>query len=184
MSSCYFFLMELQPRLIGNLLRTKPLTCEDFEVLYAAANDPLIWEQHPDQLRYQRDTFQRYFDSGLASKGCLIIEDIATGEVIGSSRFYDFSKNKKEVTVGFTFLKRNYWGGVFNRELKHLMLSHAFTFVDTVIFDVGSENRRSRKALENIGAVLTRQDEKLDRQGKKLVAMTYSLKKNDFRGLL
>lgn len=176
--------MELQPRLFGKLLRTRPLTSEDFEVLYAAANDPLIWEQHPDPLRYQRDIFQRYFDSGIACKGCLVIEEINTSEVVGSSRFYDFSQDKMEITVGFTFLKRSCWGGKFNRELKHLMLNHAFKFVDTVLFDVGSENRRSRKALEKIGAILVRQDEKSDRLGKKIVAMTYSLTKKDFHGLL
>ncbi len=169
--------MELQPHLFGKLLKTRPLAIEDFELLHAAANDPLIWEQHPDPLRYQRDTFQRYFDSGIASKGCLVIEDIDTCEVIGSSRFYDYSQDKKEITVGFTFLKRNYWGGEFNRELKHLMLNHAFTFVDTVLFDVGSENHRSRRALEKIGAVLISEDEKADRRGNKIVAMTYSLKK-------
>lgn len=176
--------MELQPRLLGKLLRTRPLAIEDFEVLYAAASDPLIWEQHPDPLRYQRNIFQRYFDSGIASKGCLVIEDIATGEVIGSSRFYDVSESKQEVAIGFTFLARKYWGGEFNRELKHLMLTHAFRFVDTVNFDVGSENRRSRKALEKIGAVFSREHEKLDRQGKKIMAMTYSLAKKDFQGLL
>jgi RimJ/RimL family protein N-acetyltransferase len=35
------------------------------------------------------------------------------------------------------------------------MLDHAFRFVDTVCFLVGPENRRSRKALEKIGAVLS-----------------------------
>ena len=125
---------------------------KDFEVLYAAASDPLIWEQHPDPLRYQRETFQRYFDSGIASNGCLVIEDIKSSEVIGSSRFYDFSKDKSEITVGFTFLKRSCWGGKFNTELKHLMLKHAFNFVETVLFDVGSEN----------GSVLEKPSKKLE----------------------
>lgn len=176
--------MNLQPHLSGKLLRTRPLATEDFEVLYAAANDPLIWEQHPDPMRYQRNTFQRYFDSGIKSKGCLVIEDINTGEVIGSSRYYDFSEDKKEITIGFTFLKRTHWGGNFNRELKHLMLTYAFTFAETVLFDVGSENQRSRKALEKIGAILIRQHEKMGPQGEKILAVTYSLKKKDFRGLL
>lgn len=175
--------MNLQPNLSGKLLRTRPLTSEDFEVLFAAANDPLIWEQHPDPMRFQREIFRRYFDSGIASKGCLVIEEMNSGDVIGSSRFYDFSEAKKEITVGFTFLKRLYWGGEFNRELKHLMLNYAFDFVETVLFDVGSENHRSRKALEKIGAVLIRQDEKTDRLGKKIIAMTYCLSKKDFRGL-
>ena len=40
-----------------------------------------------------------------------------------------------------------------NRELKKLMLEHAFTFADQVWFHVGRENRRSRRAMEKIGGV-------------------------------
>jgi hypothetical protein len=38
--------------------------------------------------------------------------------------------------------------------MKRLMLEHAFRFVDTVIFVIGPENRRSRRAVEKIGGVL------------------------------
>ena len=38
-------------------------------------------------------------------------------------------------------------------EMKQLMLQHAFSFVDSVIFLVGLQNVRSQKALEKIGAV-------------------------------
>jgi RimJ/RimL family protein N-acetyltransferase len=34
------------------------------------------------------------------------------------------------------------------------MLDHIFNFVDTVIFWVGEENYRSRRAMEKIGGVL------------------------------
>ncbi len=179
---CYLFWMELQPTLVGKLLRTRPLEEQDFEVLYAVASDPLIWEQHPDQFRYRRDVFQQYFDSGIKSQGCLVVEDANTGDVIGSSRFYDLSEDKKEITIGFTFLKRSCWGGLFNRELKHLMLSHAYSFVDTVLFDVGSANLRSRKALEKIGAKPIHEREKLNPSGKKVISITYCLRKKDFLG--
>ncbi|MDB5440829.1 MAG: GCN5-related N-acetyltransferase [Caulobacteraceae bacterium] len=45
-------------------------------------------------------------------------------------------------------------GGDHNRELKHLMLRHAFRFVERVVFKVGETNGRSRQALEKIGARL------------------------------
>jgi RimJ/RimL family protein N-acetyltransferase len=44
---------------------------------------------------------------------------------------------------------------VYNREMKRLMLDYAFQFVDRVIFIVGVDNIRSRKAMANVGAVLT-----------------------------
>ena len=41
-----------------------------------------------------------------------------------------------------------------NGEMKRLMLTHAFRFVDRVLFRVGPKNIRSQRALEKIGAVL------------------------------
>jgi RimJ/RimL family protein N-acetyltransferase len=57
------------------------------------------------------------------------------------------------VEIGWTFLARSHWGGVYNGEMKRLMLSHAFKFVDNVIFTVGSNNLRSQRALDKIGGV-------------------------------
>ena len=54
--------------------------------------------------------------------------------------------------MGWTFLEREFWGGTYNRELKQLMLDHAFRFVDRVLFVVGEQNFRSQKALAKIGA--------------------------------
>ena len=50
-------------------------------------------------------------------------------------------------------MARKYWGGRYNREMKQLMLSHAFQFVENVVFFVGENNIRSQKATEKIGAV-------------------------------
>ena len=58
-----------------------------------------------------------------------------------------------EIEIGWTFLARSHWGGRANREVKRLMLDHAFTFVDTVIFWVGHENWRSQGAMTKIGGI-------------------------------
>ncbi len=55
---------DLQPTLKGNLIEIRPLRREDFDALFAAASDPLIWEQHPENDRYTREVFQRYFVVG------------------------------------------------------------------------------------------------------------------------
>lgn len=92
----------------------------------------------------------------MQSGGAFLIEDLATGATAGSSRYYQLQPN--QVTVGFTFLARQYWGGRYNRELKTLMLNHAFHFVDVVSFEIGAKNIRSRRAIEKIGAKLFHQD--------------------------
>lgn len=58
-----------------------------------------------------------------------------------------------KVEIGWTFLARAYWGGVYNGEMKRLMLRHAFRFVDGVVFLVGKQNVRSQRAVEKIGGV-------------------------------
>jgi N-acetyltransferase len=145
--------MNRQPVLKGQLLELRPLRPEDFDDLFAVASDPLIWEQHPHNTRYQEEVFRKFFQDALASGGALIAVDSKTGHVIGSSRYDGYSKEKSQVEIGWTFLARSHWGGVYNGEMKQLMLEHAFKFVDYVIFVIGIQNFRSQKAVEKLGAV-------------------------------
>lgn len=147
---------DLQPTLQGRLIELRPLRRDDFDKLFAAASDPLIWEQHPEPDRYQRDVFQRYFDSAIESGGAFAIVDLASGRIVGSSRYCNLKLDQSEVEIGWTFLERRFWGGTYNRELKTLMLDHAFRFVERVVFVVGENNRRSQKALAKIGAKFLR----------------------------
>jgi len=151
---------ELQPVLKGELLELRPLRADDFDPLFAVASDPLIWEQHPARDRYREDVFREFFREALQSGGALIALDARDGGVIGSSRFHGYDEEKRQVEIGWTFLARSHWGGRFNREMKQLMLRHAFRFVERVVFLVGVRNLRSRRAVEKIGGVLreTRRD--------------------------
>ena len=144
---------DLQPTLTGELLELRPLRRDDFEALYAAASEPLIWEQHPDPDRHTREVFQRYFDGAIQSGGAFAVTDRRTGKIIGSSRYHDYNEPAGEIEIGWTFLERAYWGGTYNREMKQLMLAHAFRFVRRVVFLVGPDNIRSQRAMEKIGGV-------------------------------
>ena len=143
---------DLQPTLKGELIELRPLGPQDFDALFSAASDPKIWEQHPESDRYQREVFQRFFDGALESRGAFAIIERKSGRIIGSSRYCNLDLTNREVEIGWTFLEREFWGGTYNRELKQLMLEHAFRFVDRVVFVVGEQNLRSQKALTKIGA--------------------------------
>jgi RimJ/RimL family protein N-acetyltransferase len=145
---------DLQPILKGELLLLRPLRPEDFDDLYAVASDPLIWEQHPVKDHYKEEVFKEFFREALESGGALIAIDSLDGRVIGSSRFWGYDKEKSAIEIGWTFLAKSHWGGIYNREMKHLMLRHAFKFVHSVVFLVGPQNWRSRRAMEKIGGVL------------------------------
>jgi N-acetyltransferase len=144
---------DLQPTLTGELLELRPLRPADFDDLYAVASDPLIWEQHPSKDRYRADVFGEFFREALESGGALIATDSSDGRVIGSSRFHGYSEERSELEIGWTFLARSYWGGSYNKEMKELMLRHAFAFVKSVVFLVGPQNWRSQRAMEKIGGV-------------------------------
>ena len=147
--------IDLQPTLTGRQLKLRPLGPEDYGDLYAVAADPLIWEQHPEADRHEADVFRKFFDEALDCNGALVVMDLASSHIIGSSRFYGYDPCKSELEIGWTFLARSHWGGTYNREMKHLMLRHAFRFVNSVIFVVGPRNRRSQRAVEKLGAVRT-----------------------------
>jgi RimJ/RimL family protein N-acetyltransferase len=158
---------DLQPWLKGDLLELRPLSAEDCRDLYAVAADPLIWEQHPSKDRYQEEVFKIFFREALGSGGALVAIDCKDGRVIGSSRFHGYDEEKSEIEIGWTFLARSHWDGPYNREMKRLMLRHAFRFVNSVLFLVGPENIRSQRALEKIGAV--REGSRLDARGRERV---------------
>ena len=143
---------DLQPTLKGELIEVRPLTPDDWDALFQAASDPLIWQQHPERDRYTREVFQKFFQGALDSKGAFVVIERKSGRIIGSSRYCNLKPAESEVEIGFTFLERKFWGGAYNGELKSLMLEHAFKFVERVVFVVGENNLRSQKALEKIGA--------------------------------
>jgi RimJ/RimL family protein N-acetyltransferase len=162
---------ELQPTLKGALLALRPLAPGDFDALYAVASDPLIWEQHPARDRWEEPVFRQFFAEALASGGALLVTDAASGRVVGSSRFFGHRVDAGEIEVGWTFLARSHWGGRYNRELKRLMLEHAFRFVRSVVFLVGPGNLRSQRAMEKIGGRL---EPEPDAQGRLVYRITAS----------
>jgi len=169
---------DRRPHLVGHLVELRPLRPDDWDALFAVASDPLIWAGHPARDRYTEPVFREFFREAIESGGALVAIDRATGQIIGSSR-YNWADLKvglyhggsvgpdddgkvdphddrgEELEIGWSFLARDRWGGVYNREMKRLMLDYAFQFVDRVIFVVGVDNIRSRKAMASIGGVLT-----------------------------
>jgi N-acetyltransferase len=167
---------DLQPSLTGDLLELRPLRAEDYQDLFAVAADPLMWEQHPCKDRCQEEVFKVFFREALESGGALLAIDHKDGCAIGSSRFHRYDEGRSEVEIGWTFLARSRWGGVYNREMKRLMLRHAFRFVNCVVFLVGPHNFRSQRAVEKIGGA--RAGTRLDDTGRE--SLVYRIEASAF----
>ena len=144
---------DFQPTLVGPAITIRPIAADDWIEMFAAGSDPEIWKVHPVPDRYTEAGFRKFFDGAVNSKMGFAFVDRATNRLIGSSRYYGREPELGEIEIGWTFLARSHWGGRANREVKRLMLDHAFTFVNTVIFWVGDENWRSQGAMTKIGGV-------------------------------
>jgi len=151
--------MNLQPTHLKNeIVWLEPLEQRHFDELYLVASDPLIWEQHPNPDRYKLDAFTNYFKGAMESGGAFIIRDASSGIALGSSRYCAYNEANNEIQIGYTFFSRGCWGKSINKEVKTLMLSHAFNYVDKVAFYVGANNIRSQKAMERIGGIKVREE--------------------------
>jgi RimJ/RimL family protein N-acetyltransferase len=174
---------DLQPTLTGPRVLVRPIVASDWKDMFAAASDPEIWAVHPVRDRYTEPVFRAFFESAFASGSAFSIVEHASGGIIGSSRYHDYDPAKREIEIGWTFLARAWWGGSFNREVKDLMLAHAFAFVDTVVFWVGETNWRSQRAMEKIGGVRRAEPGVRVLDGKSYAHVVFEIRRDDFEGL-
>lgn len=142
---------SIQPVLENEKYQLIPLQQGDFESLYKVASDPEVWSQHPNKDRYRREVFRTFFEGAMESGGAFKIIEKSTGEILGSTRYYDYDKQNNSIFIGYTFYGRKSWGKGINPQIKKLMLDYIFQFVEVVHFHIGKENYRSQIALERLG---------------------------------
>jgi RimJ/RimL family protein N-acetyltransferase len=167
-----------QPVLEGEQLLLRPLVPEDWDALFAVASDPEVWAIHPQHDRWQEPVFRRFFADALARGGALVVIDKASGTVVGSSQYKEPSGGTVE--IGWTFLATSHWGGSYNREMKRLMLVHAFQFVDCVEFRVGECNLRSQRAMQKIGGRLTGRFDMVETPGEPMRHVIFEITRDSF----
>lgn len=143
---------SIQPILENEQYQLIPLQQGDFESLYEVASDPEVWKQHPNKDRYRKEVFRTFFEGAMKSGGAFKITEKSSGEILGSTRFYDYNQSDNSILIGYTFYGTKSWGKGINPQVKKMMLQYIFQFVDTVYFHVGKDNIRSRTAMERLGA--------------------------------
>lgn len=171
---------SVQPVLENEEFQLIPLQQGDFESLYEVASDPKVWEQHPNKDRYKREVFENFFTGAMESKGAFKIMEKATGDVLGSSRYYDFDEEDNHIFIGYTFYGTKSWGKGINPQVKKLMLDYIFQFVDKVHFHIGKENFRSQTALERLGGQKIAEEEVAYFAEPSRTNFVYEIKKEDW----
>ena len=173
-------MVNLQPTLENDLVLVRPIRASDFEALYQVAKDPLIWKLHQNPDRWERDVFKDFFKGALDSRGAFVIVDKATQAIIGSSRFKKPENSEEAVEIGWTFLSRDYWGGVYNKSFKSLMIAYAFKHFNHILFHVDQYNYRSQRAVEKLGGELLNKKGSLRHlHTPKATGLTFILTKTD-----
>lgn len=144
---------DRQPSLQGPKFTLRPLLDSDHDAFIAVANDPLIWEEHPDSDRAAPEKVEQFFADALASDGAVLVVT-GDGEIVGSSRFEAPDEARDRILIDHTFLARPYWTLEDYVEVKSLLFDHAFATFGTVELRVGVDNTRTRHAVEDfLGAV-------------------------------
>lgn len=92
---------------------------------------------------------------GRAATIAFAVCDAVTGEVRGSTSFYDLDVQQGRVEVGSTYYGRRFWGGATNPACKMLLFRHAFDEMGLfrVALRCDARNTRSASAIRRLGAV-------------------------------
>ncbi|AZA76364.1 N-acetyltransferase [Chryseobacterium sp. G0186] len=136
-----------------------PLEKEHFEELYLAASDKELWELIPTDCSDKALFYQNY-EHALSEREAgnqypFVIRHKQTGQLIGSTRFFEIYPSDRKLEIGWTWIIKKFWGTSINLESKLLLLTHCFEVLKTnrVQLKTKDNNFRSRKAIEKIGGV-------------------------------
>jgi RimJ/RimL family protein N-acetyltransferase len=144
--------------LTGRFVRLEPLTSDHADALAAIAGDPSLWTWFTVRLS-ERESLVAYVSEALAAQRAgsalpFVTVLLATGAVIGSTRFMNISARDGRLEIGSTWLASRHQRTAANTEAKYLMLRHAFETLGATRVELKTHalNEKSRKAIERLGA--------------------------------
>ena len=142
----------------GHGVRLEPLTPDHADGLIAAATDGKLWELWFTSVPAPADT-AKYIADALAGQheGHMLpwaVRDLATGTIVGSTRYHDIVPSVDRVEVGYTWYSAGRQRSHVNAACKHLLLTHGFETLGCrlVGFRTDNFNFRSQRAIEALGA--------------------------------
>lgn len=79
---------------------------------------------------------------------------VDSSQVIGTTRLRELAPSDRKLEIGVTGIASPYWGTGANTECKYLLVEYCFALLNAnrVQFRAKSENARSRRAFEKVGA--------------------------------
>jgi len=142
----------------GHGVRLEPLEASHVEALKTAAADGRLWELWFTTVPKPEDT-ERYVNDALAGQTAghmlpWIARDLATGEIIGSTRYHDIDAAIDRVEIGYTWYAKSRQRSHVNTACKLLLLGHAFDALGCAVvgFRTDNFNFASQRAIAALGA--------------------------------
>jgi len=151
------------PVLRGELVTLEPLSIE-----HAAGFHTALWTDEgghevyqwlgappPGTLEQARDTIYAALAQRARGERLPYVQrDARTGEVIGTTSYYEINPAARAIAIGHTWLGRRWWRTGHNTESKLLLLRNAFDTLGAVrvVWHTDMLNERSRAAIGRLGA--------------------------------
>jgi RimJ/RimL family protein N-acetyltransferase len=151
--------LEIQPiTLEGQHVRLEPLSMAHAEPLIVAAGDGELWNS-TFTIVPSRDGMAEYLEAALAAQASgtelpFVIIRKSSGEVVGTTRFYDIHPQDRNAAIGYTWIAASAQRTPVNTEAKLLLLTHAFERWQTIRVEFITDvlNQQSRAAILRLGA--------------------------------
>ena len=151
-------MISVQPAVLeGRGLRLEPMADQHAGDLAKASADGRLWE-----LWYTRvpgpDDLAQYVAEALAGQrdGHMlpwVVRDLASGALIGSTRYHDILPAVDRVEIGYTWYAQSRQRTNVNTTCKLLLLAHAFDTLGCKVVGLRTDNFnfRSQRAIEGLG---------------------------------
>jgi len=142
----------------GNGIRLEPMAPAHQSGLAEAVADGRLWElfyvatPHPDGMAtYIDDALKAQRDGHMLP---WVVRDLASGRLVGSTRYHDIVSNIDRVEIGYTWYAQTYQRTHVNTTCKLLLLGHAFDTLGCRAVGLRTDgmNFRSQRAIEALGA--------------------------------
>lgn len=136
-----------------------PLDLSHVDGLYAATRDAEVWRHLGHPQPDSRDAMAAIVGEALRAhhrgeRVPWVQRDARTGEVIGTTSYYEVNEGSRALAIGHTFLGRACWRTGVNTEAKLLLLTRAFDELGAlrVVWQTDIRNERSQRAIERLSA--------------------------------
>ncbi|GAB5563039.1 MAG: GNAT family protein [Winogradskyella sp.] len=152
--------MSTTPTLENTRVRLSPLTLDNYHNLNAIANEKDLIYYSPSKIS-SPEALKDYVEIAIKGneEGTIIpflVFDKASQRYAGSTRFGLINWKNKVLHIGWTWIGQEFQGTGLNKNMKFLMLQYAFETLEfeKVEFRIDERNKKSRKAVEKLGATL------------------------------